>query len=199
MGSTIFHPDVKLRHKLFIIVLLIGILTMAAWMLMGMAIGSEEGGARGAMIGLVVAIAATVLWVVPALLIVPVYYRSLQYEIHDDEVIVRAGVVTKSVKHVPFRTVTNLKLKRGPLDRLFGIGTLNIQTAGMSGQTGAEESLTGLPNHEEVYQQVATSLRQFRGGMSPTQAEDELAPGDGQTLNAILQELRAIRETVTKA
>ena len=199
MASTVFHPDIKLRHKLFIIVLLVGFVSMAGWLLMGMTIGFEEGGARGTFIGLIVAILITLLWVVPALVIVPFYYRSLQYEIHDDEVIVRAGVITKSVKHVPFRTVTNLKVKRGPLDRLFGIGTLNIQTAGMSGQSGAEESLIGLPNHQEVYEQVATALRRFRGAMAPTQAEDELAPADDLILGAILAELKAIRQVVEKS
>jgi hypothetical protein len=46
----------------------------------------------------------------------------------------------------------NVGKKRDILDRwLFGLGTLNIQTAGMSGLTGAEESLVGLPNVQEVY------------------------------------------------
>jgi len=83
-------------------------------------------------------------------------------------------------------------VKQDPLDRLFGIGTLNIQTAGMSGQTGAEESLVGLPNFQEVYEQVAQTLRRFRGAMAPTQAEVEPAPAE-DLLAAILDELRAIR------
>ena len=85
-------------------------------------------------------------WIVSVLLSFP-YFRSLRYEIHEDEVIVHVGIVTKSVKHVPFRTVTNIKINRGLLDRfVFNIGSLNIQTAGMSGSTGAEESLVGLEN-----------------------------------------------------
>jgi hypothetical protein len=37
------------------------------------------------------------------------------------------------------RTVTTISVKRDILDRwLFNLGTLEIQTAGMSGQTGAE-------------------------------------------------------------
>ena len=71
------------------------------------------------------------------------YYRSLKYEIMDEEVIVRAGIITKSVKHVPYRTVTNLVVKRGILDRLFGLGTLNIQTAGMSGSNNTAEESSG--------------------------------------------------------
>ncbi len=127
------------------------------------------------------------------------YYKSLRYEIHDDEVIVHVGVITKSVKHVPYRTVTNIVVNRGILDRLFGLGTLNIQTAGMSGQTGAEEALVGLPNVQEVYDLVATELRRFRAGMSPTGADADASQpmvSESAALAAILAEVKAIRTTL---
>jgi uncharacterized membrane protein YdbT with pleckstrin-like domain len=115
-------------------------------------------------------------------------------------VIVRVGIITQSVKHVPYRTVTNITLSRDILDRwFFGLGSLHIQTAGMSGKSGAEEKLVGLPNVQEVYELVVTELRRFRGGMAPTAAEVE--PGlaaSGETLTAILEEVRAIRENLAK-
>ena len=142
---------------------------------------------------------AAIFWILAALLVIP-YYNSLRYEIHEDEVIVHVGVITKSVKHVPYRTVTNVQVNRGILDRLFGLGTLNIQTAGMSGQTGAEEALVGLPNVQEVYDLVATELRRFRAGMSPTGADvDPTDPpvaesvAESAALAAILAEVKAIR------
>lgn len=194
MAATILLPNVKYRHKLFLVVALIGALALVACIAMGVGIGASEGGAAGARTGLIITVLINLLWIVPALLIIPPYYRSLRYEIHDDEVIVRAGVITRSVKHVPYRTVTNLTVKQDPFDRLLGIGSLNIQTAGMSGQTGVEEKLLGLPNFQEVYEQVAQTLRRFRGGMAPTQAEIEPLLAEGQLLAAILDELRAIRE-----
>jgi uncharacterized membrane protein YdbT with pleckstrin-like domain len=102
------------------------------------------------------------------------------------------------VKHVPYRTVTNITVKRDVLDRLLGLGTLTIQTAGMSGTKGAEESLVGLGEVAEVYTSVAQELRRFRGAMSPTQSEMESAAPDGQefSLGAILTEIRAIRQTL---
>jgi len=36
-------------------------------------------------------------------------------------------------------TITNLTVKRGLFDRWFGIGTLDIETAGMSGTSGVPE------------------------------------------------------------
>jgi len=170
MSTVLFRPDSKFRHKLFLNTGLGGVIALGGSIALGIWIGTKNGGAGGASIGFIVAVLINVAWLVPALLVIPPYYRSLQYEIHDDEVIVRVGVITKTVKHVPFRTVTNLEVKQGPFDRLFGIGTLNIQTAGMSGQSGAEESLRGLPNFQEVYDQVVAALRRYRGAMAPTQA-----------------------------
>ena len=170
MSTVLFRPDIKFRHKLFLITGLSGVIALAGSIALGIRSGAENGVAGGAFVGFIVAVLINLAWLIPALLVIPPYYRSLQYEIHDDEVIVRAGVITKTVKHVPFRTVTNLEVKQGPFDRLFGIGTLKIQTAGMSGQSGAEESLGGLPNFQEVYDQVAAVLRRYRGAMAPTQA-----------------------------
>ncbi|MCA9959487.1 MAG: PH domain-containing protein [Chloroflexota bacterium] len=155
---------------------------------------------RGATIyAIVLTVTAAVSWVVGMVLSGP-YARSLQYEILDDEVIVRVGIITKSVKHVPYRTVTNITIKRGLLDRyLFDLGTLNIQTAGMSGTTGAEESLEGLPNVQEIYDLVVTELRRFRSGMTPTAADVDTVVRTKETavsaatLDNILVELQAVR------
>ncbi|MGD9145923.1 MAG: hypothetical protein PVI80_10205, partial [Anaerolineae bacterium] len=87
---------------------------------------------------------------------------------------------------------------RDILDRWLGLGTLNIQTAGMSGQKGAEEHLAGLTVVQEVYDAVAEELRRFRGGMAPTQAsvEDEPLTSPPGVLGDILAEVRGIREAM---
>lgn len=198
MANVSLRPQVSYRNKLFLISALVGVLSLAGTVALGLGIGYDAGGAEGARIGLIVALLANALWIIPVWVFIPAYYRSLNYEIRQDEVIVRVGVVTRSVKHVPFRTVTNLKVSRGPFDRLFGIGTLHIQTAGMSGQTGAEESLVGLSDVQVLYEQVAEALRRFRGAMAPTQAEQEPLPASGDVLAAILDELKNIRRAMER-
>jgi uncharacterized membrane protein YdbT with pleckstrin-like domain len=137
-------------------------------------------------------------WYFPALFLTRLYYRSLKYEIQDDEVIVQVGIWTRSIKHVPFRTVTNLKINRDIFDRwFFDLGSLNIQTAGMSGTSGAEEALVGLPNVQDVYEIVQTRLRGFRGAMAPTAAEED-GEAKEDAFKAILTEVRAIRKAVEK-
>lgn len=192
METRVLYPDRKLKLAIAIATLLWGGLIMIGCAGFGYAIGHDVDGAQGGWTGMLISGLSNLVWIIPALLMIGAYYRSLRYEIQADEIIVHAGVITKSVKHVPFRTVTNIKIKRGPLERLLGLGTLQIQTAGMSGQSGVEESLLGLVNYDEIYGIVAGTLRKFRGGMSPTQAGmDEVSAGDYSA--EILQELRAVR------
>jgi putative membrane protein len=182
-----------------LVVTIVALLILASGVLLGWLMSLDQSiGTRG--FGIVVLVTAILdaIWWLPAMLLSAPYYRSLSYEVQDDEVIVRAGVWTKSVKHVPYRTVTNLTVKRDVLDRWLGLGTLNIQTAGMSGQKGAEESLVGLPNVQEVYELVVTELRRFRGGMAPTAAEAEEEAVSSDALSAILAEVRAIRRSLER-
>jgi uncharacterized membrane protein YdbT with pleckstrin-like domain len=198
MRSQTFKPSTKYLIKLRVVLSLIACAILAGGVLLGLLLSLDRDiGLGGGLIVILVAAGLAVLWWIPAMLLSGPYFRSLGYEVQDDEVIVHVGILTKSVKHVPYRTVTNLQVKRDILDRwFFGLGTLNIQTAGMSGQTGAEESLVGLDDVQPVYELVATELRRFRGGMAPTGTgeEPELLAAPAGTLEAILAEVQAIRE-----
>ena len=199
MQTRSFKPSPQYLTKLRLVITFVALLILASGLLLGWLISTDrEKGADGGRVFATVVAVVDAVWYLPALMLAGPYHRSLAYEVQDDEVIVRAGIWTKSVKHVPYRTVTNLTVKRDILDRWLGIGTLNIQTAGMSGTTGAEESLVGLTDVQEVYEIVVTELRRFRGSMSPTAAEVEGEPAVVSTdaLSAILTEVRAIRRAL---
>ncbi len=194
MAVQIYKPSLKYLRKMGLNVTLIAGAVAVTSMLFGGLIGLDEGAEEGMIVSTILLSLDAAWWLVAMFLVGP-YYRSLQYEIHEDEVIVRVGIFVKSVKHVPYRTVTNITVKRDIFDRwFFGLGTFNIQTAGFSGNKGAEERLVGLPNVQEVYEMVAGSLRKFRGGMGPTQADHENVT-DESVLRDILREVRAIRQS----
>lgn len=196
MSSQTFRPSPRYRSKLYLSTTLVAAIIMSVGLLISWLAGREDG-SQSAMIVIGIVLFVDLLWYLPTLLLINSYFRSLVYEIQDDEVIVRVGILTKSVKHVPFRTVTNLKVNRDIFDRwFFDLGSLNIQTAGMSGNQGAEEALVGLPSVDEVYDLVGGQLRRFRGGMTPTAAEVE--SGDADTFSAMLAELKAIRRGLEK-
>jgi membrane protein YdbS with pleckstrin-like domain len=196
METRTFKPSPQYAGKLYLNVSLVALAIALSGILLAWAIAQDEGPRVGRVVATWILLVNGAWWLV-GLMLVGHYYRSLRYEVRNDEVIVYVGIWTKSVKHVPYRTVTNITTKRDIFDRwFFGIGSLNIQTAGMSGSKGAEEKLVGLTNVQEVYDIVATVLRRFRGSMSPTAAEMDEASVRGTTavLAEILTEVRTIRQ-----
>jgi uncharacterized membrane protein YdbT with pleckstrin-like domain len=197
METQTFKPSPRYRAKLFLVATVIAVVIMVAGLVLFLVVLEDDGpqAARGFIF---LFLLLDLAWYLPTLLLIGAYFRSLVYEILDDEVIVHVGIWTKSVKHVPFRTVTNLKVNRDIFDRwFFGLGSLNVQTAGMSGNTGAEEALLGLPNVQEIYKLVRSRLRRYRGAMTPTASGEEGEQGV-DTFGAILTEVKAIRAAVEK-
>ena len=200
METLNIKPSISYLKKLRLVLTIIAFCVVLIGFLFSRLIGIDEGSEVASIVFMVFLAVDIVLWI-PSMILVGYYYRSLSYEIQDDEVIVHVGIVTKSVKHVPYRTVTNITTRRGILDRyIFNIGSLNIQTAGMSAQAGAEESLVGLSDVKGVYEIIVEKLRRFRGGMTPDAAgiEESNSGASGDQMGAILDELKAIRRNTEK-
>mgnify|MGYP001100521330 CR=1 FL=1 len=143
-------------------------------------------------------LAANAAWIIIAYLLIPPYFRSITYELGEQEIIVRKGIITKTEKLVPYRMVTNVSVKRGPLDRWFGLGGLEVHTAGYSQQTGPEARLSGLEDYEGVHQELMASLRNYRQEASPSvsaETGEGMAPEESVSclLQQILEEIKALR------
>ena len=192
MAGRSFKPNSRYLVKMMVVMTIIAFLILLGILLLTWGISQDDPQAATTALRILGGLDG-LWWLVGILFAIP-YFRSLRYQVQEDEVIVQVGVITHSVKHVPFRTVTNIPARRDLLDRwIFNLGSLTIQTAGMSGQTGAEEKLVGLEDVQEVYELVVTALRRFRGGMAPTAAEEEGEEIPAAATNALLEEVRAIR------
>lgn len=190
MPEREFVPHSKYQIKMLLVTTFIALLILLAAGILAVLISLDDPRV-GLGLFVVTSILDALFWLIAIILAFP-YFRSLRYEVLEDEVIVHVGIFTHSVKHVPYRTVTNITVKRDIFDRwFFNLGSLHVQTAGMSGQSGAEEKLVGLENVQEVYEIVVASLRRFRGAMPPTAAQEEL-PADSAA--SLLEEVRAIRQ-----
>ncbi|MFX0125663.1 MAG: PH domain-containing protein [Candidatus Hodarchaeota archaeon] len=126
------------------------------------------------------------------------YVKSMLFIVHGHEIVVHKGIINKSEKHVPYRTVTNINMKTGPFDRVFGIGTIEIQTAGGKGYSldeTAEEKLEGIKVYREVRDYILTQLRQFQAayGTVITKEEEPVQSIPDQ----MLIELKEIKKVLT--
>jgi len=152
---------------------------------------------------------AHLVWLLPTLAGIVVYVRSIEYAVISEkgiampEVYVKKGIINITRKHVPFRTITNIASRAGIFDRIFKIGTVEIQTAGYSGgptgQGGPEEKLEGIKFYQELTQFVLRELRRFRDpyatGTEVVVPKDEpVQRSDSALDDEILIALRDIRE-----
>ncbi len=130
-----------------------------------------------------------------------IYVKSMLFIVHGHEIVVHKGVINRSEKHVPYRTVTNINMKTGPFDRLFGIGTIEIQTAGGKGYSldeTAEEKLEGIKVYREVRDYILTQLRQFQaayGTVTPPKGEEEPIESIPLQMLAELKEIKILMST----
>jgi membrane protein YdbS with pleckstrin-like domain len=214
-AGRVFTPDRRFYYKewfgatiiwLFLWLCTIGILVLGSW------IGASDTASNWVPVFWVIFydwlpavnfwyVVSSVFWFLPILIAIPLYIRSFEYS-----VISKAGVnVTK--KHVPFRTITNIASRAGPIDRLFGIGTVEIQTAGFSGGAQAgrspEEKLEGITFYEQVRDFVLQELRRFRDpyvtGTEVVHPVDEPVPRLRDSLDdEMLITLREIRDVLEK-
>ncbi len=202
MEGNLIYPHGRLMKKFFIIAGLgygiPAVVSLAFFFMVmahhGIGLGERPGVVFFGVFGAV----SIVVWVLLVALIPP-YFRSISYELTDKEIVVRKGIATKVVKTVPFRTITNIVEARDLIDRYWvNLGSVKVQTAGMSGTTGYEVSLDGLENWSGVNREIRQRLRAFRGAMVATAAEVDEPAGGEPLLGEILAEVRAIRNALEK-
>ncbi|MFC7174431.1 PH domain-containing protein [Haloplanus litoreus] len=144
-----------------------------------------------------VAVFAFLTWWIPA------FYRTAAYRFTDDEIEYRRGVFFQQKTTVPYNRITNVNASQGPIQRLVDAGSVGIHTAGYGGQMGAELSISGVSDYEEIKDQVLTKVR--RRPPAATESTPEVESGDEKAVserdvrtNEELVELRRIRELLER-
>lgn len=179
-------PSPDLLRKYFVIISLIGILA-----LLGIGI-----------VALITALwwifwylgAAIIISSVFALIFLVYYVSTLRYTITDTEVIAKKGIITKTEKYVPYRTITNIDLKAGVFDRIFNLYTLEIQTAGNSpSKIGPEEKLVGLVEGDEIRETILERIRLLNPPQFAMASRETTSLGS-KTLSEIHHEFKSLNQ-----
>lgn len=78
-------------------------------------------------------------------------YRAWRFEIQEDALYIEHGVLTRVNTVVPFVRVQHVDARRGPVERLFGLGSVVVYTAG---SRGADVTIPGLtPGRADTLQE----------------------------------------------
>lgn len=110
-------------------------------------------------------------------------YRYRWYVTTDRSLRIREGIWRVQERTMTFSNVQNLTVRQGPIQRLFGIADLQVQTAGGGGQQTGEQHegladnlhigyFHGVDNAAEIRDSILGHLRRLRAGASDRGAPD---------------------------
>jgi uncharacterized membrane protein YdbT with pleckstrin-like domain len=148
-------------------------------------------------------------------------YEMRWYKVTDRSLRIRAGVWSVREMTMTFANVQNISITQGPLERLFGIWDVRVETAGGGGQGGPHGKgegfgtnlhtavFRGVDDAEHIRDMMLTRLRRVRsaGLGDPDDAQDAEQPprralGAGSEMTALLaafrDEARALRQVVER-
>ncbi|MCP4263032.1 MAG: PH domain-containing protein [Planctomycetes bacterium] len=145
-----------------------------------------------------------IIWLIifiPFLLYIPAFYKTLEYIVDDESLKTQGGVFWKKHSSLTYAKITNIDITQGPLQRMFNIGTIHVQTAGASGTQGtlAELRLLGIKDLQELKETILTRMKNYALSRSEQSKETIKVPeSDQELLKDILEELKAIRKSIEK-
>ncbi|MBN2425895.1 MAG: PH domain-containing protein [Calditrichaceae bacterium] len=194
-----FKPHKKYFSKVLLIQVCITIYLVLFVLLLHFIISAASGNleiARGFWIGLL--ITTILLWIIST----PIAYlwiKNLEYVIQNDRVQIHKGILTKTQQNIPFRAITDFALERTIFDRMLGLGSIKIQTAGQSHQpSGYEGKLGGLTDYHTWHEELRKKVKALYPVAEMDSSEDKLQRSDDAVLEQILQELREIKSIMEK-
>jgi membrane protein YdbS with pleckstrin-like domain len=122
-GLTPLHPPQKslIRSKMIIRALILLVLALVAEIALQIRLGTTPGP---------ILIPAALLALLQVLVLPGRIYRRWGYDMGDGQLRVLRGFLWRTDTIVPFNRIQHIDVAQGPLQRLFGLSTLIVHTAG---------------------------------------------------------------------
>ena len=87
--------------------------------------------------------------------------RSYHYYITNERVIFQGGIILRQLKNVPYHKITDVSIFQNIIERVLGISTLNVHTAG-TGMQIPEIRFVGLIEPERPQLTIIKELKVFK-------------------------------------
>ena len=188
-------PDKKLLTKQWYILLTISFLTILVALLLQMLIPLSPKITSEQVVIIVWPItigAILLLWLIAVPLIV-LWVKNLGYYIDEDRITIHKGILSKIKQNVPYRAITDFQLHRSLYDRILGIGSIRVQTAGQrQNATGYEGNLAGLVEWDNLLEQLRSKVKI----LYPQITTATRVLGERELLENMLAELKEIRKVL---
>lgn len=103
-------------------------------------------------------------------------YESYTFLLTDDMILIEKGVIWKRKNAIPYSRVQNVNITCRPLERILGLSTVHVHTAGM-GMAYAEGKVPGIPFPDELSEIILRKVRTFKYGSG---LEDDVLMRDAE-------------------
>ncbi|MXW65712.1 MAG: PH domain-containing protein [Gemmatimonadales bacterium] len=122
------------------------------------------------------------LLVLGAVLLLPfvvgaVQWACFKFRIAGDRLLIRKGVLKKTALDLPYERVQGINVRRSPVDRLFGLVTVTLDTSGSVQAEGKLPSIKTEVAHR--LQRSVTALRPVLGGPAAGEGDSAAAGASG--------------------
>ena len=96
------------------------------------------------------------------------YWKNYSFELQDDRIVIKRGVIGKRTANIPYERIQNVNIWKGILERIYGLSTVRIETAGgvQFGGGGygtmlslAEGTIQGLEDPEVITEYIMSRVR----------------------------------------
>lgn len=103
-------------------------------------------------------------------------WKTTNFVVTTDRCIYREGIISKRGIEIPLERINTVFFHQGPVDRVFGSGTLTIESAGENGTQNFEDIKDPIGVQQVLYQQIEANERDKFSGFtqSTPSVADEL-------------------------
>lgn len=142
-GPTPFDPDGVVWQRVSPRLITVRLITAGIVLVVPLAAGVAAAAASG-IAGLWAIPSVVLAMIVWTAIVVPRQVRAMGYHERDDDLLIRKGVLFRSLVVVPYGRMQFVDVTAGPLDRWGGIARVQLHTA----SPGTDASIPGLPPAE---------------------------------------------------
>ena len=99
------------------------------------------------------------------------FFFSIRYELDHRYISKTCGVVWKQRRSVPLEKITNIDVRQGPFERMFGYGKIWIFTPS-TGAVMPEQRLVGIPDPHDMKQTIMERAEATTPSQTPATQDD---------------------------
>ena len=105
-----------------------------------------------------------------------IYWKNYGFELLDDKIIVKRGVIGKRKVSIPYDRIQNVNVVQGVMERIFGVSNIQIETAGGSGSGAsggygvgsfAEGTIQGISDPRPMETFILHKVKALKTGDAP--------------------------------